>query len=334
MKRRDFVKGATGAVVADLALQIEAAAQGVSTSPLQPTRTTRLVDPSFTAEQTACYDVIYDGSQLLCLYSTRDGALNNGPTYLASSKLSGDMDWHYLLPPGNHVSIGTYHGHVLVAEVPRVVWALDPRTGSTEKIKTSHKAPLFYAGDSIFFSASNGNGEIWKFDGGLEKIHSSGKAQSYTAKLLLRQLCSSDQFASATADGSFIARLSVTSGAVFETAITGEFISNIRSFYGSANDAWMARNGLDPIRDRVARPIVISSIGAGNSGTIYALVVTPRDPRGVFSLITIDEFGNGTLIAKIQVSDTVAFPFGLLSIGSELGVVCRDGSAKWYPRPV
>ncbi len=333
MKRRDFVKGAGAAVAGDLLLRTEATAQGVSPTPLQPSRTTRLVNSSLPVESTVCQDVIYDGSHLLCLY----GSTELGPYSISAAKPSGELSWNYPLPGGPHVSIGTYQGSVLIFESPRPsfrspIRVLDPGNGAARKVgEYDRLGPLFYSGDTLLFGTEKGCGEVWKFDGGLTRVHVSEQRESYSVRLRCRQLAASDTFAIATQNAAFITRLSVGSGVVQESALTGEFLSSVRSFYEAARNLRIAQNRLD-VR-RASGPVTITAIGVGDS-SVYALVVVPSGPRGVYGLVAIDEIGNSTLVAKIQVPDLSAFTMGLVVIGSEVGVICHNGNAMWYPLPV
>jgi hypothetical protein len=343
MKRRDFVYTGAAVVAGELLASIEAAAQA---APTQPVRVLRTVDASATSANTACQDVIFDGQRFLSLYSPRGGAPATRQYSVAATTPGGDLLWHYALPKGGHVSLGTYSGMVVSIAgaytppsgkpVLNPVWLLDPNTGSTSSSgQADANGPLHYAGDSAFFRVVAGQGQIWSFNGALTLRQSGLAAQSFGAKFRLQDLVSTDTIAVASIDGNWLTRISVSSGTVQENAISGDFVPNVRSFYQSLQASFIARNGIDP--NKVAAQEVVSAIGGDQNGGVYALIVTPKDGKGVLPVVSFEQSGNATLLGKVQLpvspSGVPDVPLKVAVIGSEICVLTSNGDAAWYSLP-
>jgi hypothetical protein len=341
MKRREFIYGSASIIGGEFLAQVDAAAQA---PPAQPMRVSRLVVSSIAPDNTACQDVIFDGQQFICLYSNRNADISNREYFVAATTPSGSLLWNYSLPKGTHFSLGTHErmiitlagGYAAASGIPVVnpIWLLDPKTGNASITGEGNtNIRLSYAGDSVFFGVAGGKGQIRSFDGGLKLTASGITAQSFAAKFPHQEFVPPDTMAVAPLNGHWLARVSIQSGAVQEDPISGEFVSNVRSFYESFFASVLDRQGIDPTKTRVARPSVILAVGGDQDGGVYSLVATPkRGSIGLMSLVRFDQSGVGTLLGELQLP-TGIFGWKVVILNSEVCVLSGNGSALWYSLP-
>jgi hypothetical protein len=134
-------------------------------------------------------------------------------------------------------------------------------------------------------------------------------------------------------NGHWLARISIQSGTVQESPISGEYVSNVRSFYESFFASVLDRQRIDPTKTRVARPAVIWAISGDTDGNVYSLVPTLKQGSiGLVSLVRFDQAGVGTLLGALQLP-TGMFEWKLAIVNSQVCVLSGDGYAIWYPLP-
>lgn len=344
MKRRDFVYSGAAVLGAEILTQLDAVAQ---TQVAMPSRVARVVDSSFSTENTACQDVVFDGKQFLTLYSAPDGIPYTRQYSLAATSAAGEPLWHYALPKGGHISLGTHSGAVLVfagrypdpsgQTTVRPIWALDPTSGSVSKAgQVDVDGPLAYAGDSTFFRVVQGEGQVLQFDGGLTQKAVGLRADAFASRFRVVEPTSSDSIAVATNDAKLVATISVSGGVVEESTVGGD-IGNVRNFYDSLRASALSSSTMPTGNVKLATPRIIASIGSDRNTKLYSLVVTPKDAKGVLALAVLDGSGVGTILGRLQLplssNGMPSMAIKLAIVGQEACVVMSNGTAAWFSLP-
>lgn len=340
MKRRDFVTTAAAAVGGELLASIAAQAQTVT---LQPIRTTQLVPLAGRSNVVRFQNIIFDGQRFLALYQTSSAAQPPQFSISATSQTGGFL-WNYPLPAGMHFSLGTYSGMILSiaaryappsgVPVRFPVWLMDPSTGEAAiSGHADNNGTLLFAGDSMFFRAAAGLGEVWTFNGGLEMVASGIAANAFATPFQLQGLVGPGTMAVATMDGQWLARVSMSSGQIQECPLSSSFMTGVRAYYASLRAAML--QNIDTSKARLAEFSIVLALG-GQSGQVYALVASPTDSGGVSPIVQFDEVGGSAVIGKLQIPRTAPgapMPTKLVAVGSEIGVVCTNGVVAWYSLP-
>jgi len=189
-----------------------------------------------------------------------------------------------------------------------------------------------YAGDSLFFGVGAGLGQIWTFDGTWTARGSGIKAQCF-AGFRCQAPVSPDVMAVVTADGNWLAWISLSDGAVSEVPVSGAYVSSVRAFYQSL--AAKINQGSAHSQARLAQPVVISAVGGDQNGNAFALVVTPTGGNGTTTLVQLAETGVATPLGMLQLPASASgqryMPSKLFATNSEICILSRDGDLAWYP---
>jgi hypothetical protein len=342
MKRRDFLLASSAAIGGGFM------ARGQSTV-ASPIRTARVVDPSITGRVNS-QDALFDGKNLIYLYRnaapmTPGGPvfnvpLHNAPFWITATTATGKLLWSYPLPSGMYLSLGTHDGSVVLlanryggtAGTPtaRPVLSLDSATGNLTPIGTQDGYGLYvYAGDSTFFRIVDGAGQIWNLGNGLVQKLSGIASPTIRKKPTATTFLTPATIAVVDDVGASMALISIESGAVQESTISSETITNAQAFSGVA----LARAGYNANNPRMATVIFITGIGADENGAVYAAVPLQK-ARGV-AIVKLDANGNGTTLGAIQKPFDTGFMISKLVVsGTELGVLSHGGDIAWYQLPL
>ncbi len=338
MKRRDFVYGSAAVVGAAALAKTDALAQ---TAPvLSATRTFQLFDSSSSSGQPVCRDVIFDGRNFLSLFTSGPGAPASNLAATATATTSGgERLWSYPLPEGRYFRLGTYGGLIAIFAsgylghaqtlVASAVLLLDPQTGKLSDLgPESQVANLRYAGDSTFFKATQGRGEIWTLESAFTKKIGGITAQALAAPAPMVEYLQSGNVVVTPRDGAFMAVISAASGSVIEHPISSDLVTASRNFYASS-----------PLPNGSAnsKVVIVSAIGGDQAGSILAIVNGPQPIRAGVSLIQMDSSASAAYLGQIQLplndGGIPVLPLKLVGLNSEIGTVTGAGTVAWYARP-
>ena len=270
------------------------------------------------------------------------GFPNNSDFAVTAASAGGKLLWSHQLPKGLYISLGTHQGSIVIfalnympaaATRPRApVLLLDPKTGDLTEAGLNDGAAMFhYAGQSTFFRIASGSGQVWTLsDNGLVQQASGITSATIEKKFSLKAFVGPGNMAVVDAVGSSVALVSLTSGAVRDSALASDVVSDVRA----ESDALFARVGNRNLR--YATRVFISAIGGDDTGAVYATVVGRTG--GVNPVIRIDENGMastlGNILLPVNENGSHMMPAGLVVWQRELAVIGAAGQIAWYQLPL
>lgn len=345
MKRRDFVRGSAAMVGAALT-KFNALAQ--TAPPLSATRILQLFDSSPDSGNLIAKDVIFDGQKFLSLVTTGPtpgpgpnvfiaGGGPNAPYSVTATTPAGEKLWSYSLPKGRYLRLGTHAGMVAILgsvgdsarPIASRVLLLDSQSGNVTDFGPAQPFSNFrYAGDSTFFNLIEQQGEIWTLGSALTKEFGGITVQALAYPASCIEYLQSGNIVVASRDGVSMAVISTSAGYAVEHPISSDLVTKSRDYSASASFPLSGSGN--------AHVIIVAAIGGDQAGNILAIVNGPQRIKDGVSLIQMDSSGNASNIGRIvlpfNASGIPVSPTMLLGLGSEIGVVARNGSVAWYPR--